>query len=666
MGLIMQQNPTTEETAEESRRQAVANLAGRPLADIADALFAAMGDPSWRIRKEAVELVLAGDVDDHLVSRLVDLLSAGENAGLRNAASEVLERLGGRAVQGLCAALTVMDADVRKFVVDILGAIGSAAAVPFLMPLLRDPEPNVVTAVIETLGKIGDPAVGPDLVALLERDDLCLRFTTLEALSLIKYPVPLPAILPLMGNSVLKKAVYDCFGAVGTMDAVPLLMEGLAEKGRSAREAALVALMQLRNRLSEREVVHLDAQLQHLKGTPLIDTLLTMLETAELPVKRALIRTLGLTGDSRAMIPLLQAANSEEVSRECQLAIRDIGGAGSDAMIAYFPFATETEKQQILQVCVTLGIRTCGAILGEGCRSGEAEVRAKAVAAIGLLSMVDQLDLVAEALDDQEPEVRGAAVEALVQLSAVAADAVRPLAQRLLNSSSPQDRSAAARLLLPVGSGDRLFFLIKDEEAAVRTAAVSALVYDGSAKARHAICLALMDEAPEVRIAAANAIGACREVEGGEPLLLLLADRDLRVQRVALRNLGLLGDIRAVPAITEYLTTATGMLQISAMESLAALSGSTAATIIEVQLKSSDEEVVKAAVTILAAIDPQQLVKHREQLLRHPHWEVRGTMARALCDTLGADAAPLLREQLGLEQDDYVKAQLTILLDRIA
>jgi HEAT repeat protein len=652
---------------DESRRQALVALAGRPIAEIADALLAAMGDESWRVRKEAVEMLLAaGEVGDDLVFRLVELLAAEDNAGLRNSASEALERLGARAVKGLCASLTVADIDVRKFVVDILGAIGDKTAVLFLLPVLDDLEPNIVAAVVETLGKIADPSAGSALIGLLQRDDLLLQFTILEALGQLKCPVPLAAIVSLLENPLLKKAAYDCLGAVGGHDAVPLLIKGLSDKGRSAREAAFTAIIRLRDRLPEREIEKVDVQLQALAGSPLVESLLTALDSAELPFKRALVRLLGLTRDGRAMVPLLKAAQNEDVDRECQLAIHEIGGAGIDALVGYFPIAADSEKQQIIQICVSLGMRTCGAILADGARSIDPDVRQRAIAAIGHLVLTEQLSYVVDALDDQDIAVHTEAVGALVRMAAHATEQVRPVAVRLAESPSPKDRSAAARLLFAVDCRERLYFLLKDEEALVRMAAVTALAQDCSAEAINAITLALMDEKPEVRIAAAQSLGACGNADVTDQLILLLADRDQRVQRTVLRTLGMLGNQKAESAITQLIETSSGLLHIQAMESLVALVGAAAMSVIERQLQSSDDEVVKAAIFLMAATDPQRLADHHLSLMQHAHWEVRSSMARALSNALGADAASLLRTAHDQEPDEYVKSQISLLLDRIA
>src|SRR5512141_2864652 len=87
---------------EETRRLAVVGLAEYPLAEAKEAFFAAMGDVSWRVRKEAVDAVLAGAVSMEVMEALIGMLASQENAGLRNSAVEALERLGTLAVPALC------------------------------------------------------------------------------------------------------------------------------------------------------------------------------------------------------------------------------------------------------------------------------------------------------------------------------------------------------------------------------------------------------------------------------------------------------------------------------------------------------------------------------------------------------------------------------------
>ncbi|HEX2768930.1 MAG TPA: HEAT repeat domain-containing protein, partial [Geobacteraceae bacterium] len=131
---------------EETRRLAVAGLVAHPVTETRDYLFAALGDASWRVRKEAVEALLSASVSMEIIEELVNLLASHDNAGMRNSAVEALEKLGAQAMPILCRHVADADHDVRKFVMDILGSIGDAAAVPLLVRALDDPEPNVSAA----------------------------------------------------------------------------------------------------------------------------------------------------------------------------------------------------------------------------------------------------------------------------------------------------------------------------------------------------------------------------------------------------------------------------------------------------------------------------------------------------------------------------------------
>src|ERR1019366_7919978 len=106
---------------EETRRLAVVGLSGYPVDKTKDYLFAALGDVSWRVRKEAVDALLASNVSADIIEEFVLLLES-DNAGLRNSAVESLERLGVRALPVLCRHVADDDHDVRKFVIDILGS----------------------------------------------------------------------------------------------------------------------------------------------------------------------------------------------------------------------------------------------------------------------------------------------------------------------------------------------------------------------------------------------------------------------------------------------------------------------------------------------------------------------------------------------------------------
>ncbi|HOP41398.1 MAG TPA: HEAT repeat domain-containing protein, partial [Geobacteraceae bacterium] len=224
-------------TEEELRRNAVVALGSFSLGKSSSYLMRAMGDDSWRVRKEAVEVFLSSAGVEQYVGALFDLLRSQDNAGLRNSAAEALARLGTSALPVLDAHAHDTDRDVRKFVVDILGVIADPSSMQFLVSALTDDDPNVATAAAENLGNIGRAEAVPALLDALSREDITFRYTVLETLAKIGEPVPFELISRFLSDALLKKAVYECLGSVGGADAAPILVKGLAESGRSVREA---------------------------------------------------------------------------------------------------------------------------------------------------------------------------------------------------------------------------------------------------------------------------------------------------------------------------------------------------------------------------------------------------------------------------------------------
>ena len=117
---------------EEKRRLAVTGLAGYPVTEVKEHIFQALGDESWRVRKEAVELLSGISISREMIEELIALLRSRDNAGLRNAAVEILVRLGAKAVPVLSPYVKDADHDVRKFIVDIMGSIGTHPSSPYL------------------------------------------------------------------------------------------------------------------------------------------------------------------------------------------------------------------------------------------------------------------------------------------------------------------------------------------------------------------------------------------------------------------------------------------------------------------------------------------------------------------------------------------------------
>lgn len=652
---------------EEARRSAVTALAKRPLPETRELLLEAMGDRSWRVRKEAVEIFLAASGAEDYAEELFGLLRSPDNAGLRNSSVEVLVRLGKKAIPVLESHAGDEDCDVRKFVIDILGGIGDVSSLPLFIRALDDDDPNVRAAAAENLGRIGDSRALQPLLEALSRPDLALRHTVLDALAQIGGPVPAAAVTPYLGDSLLKKAAYRCLGAAGDTDAAPLLVKGLEEPGAGVREAAVKAVMELRERNpGSRAMAEIDRLLVQRAGSAVVDGLLSIGSCPDLSVRRALILVLGVIGDSRAAGYILRACGNDGLFPDCLAALRNMKADPVPLLEGEYAEADDKVKANILRICGEMGSCCALPLIVKGMNHPSPQVREAAVRTAGRSGSAGVVGEVARLLDDLDQDVRTASLESLALLSEVASAEVAGIAADLSAASEPDTRRVSASLCGVLRDGERLALLMKDEDDMVRRTAVQGMALVEGEDAVHHLILSLTDEIPEVRIAAASALGETGREDALEPLTLVARDEDSWVRCAALRSLGRIGGPVALDAIARALDEADGLVSLAALDALARIEGERALELTRHATTSGDDEVVKAAISILAERDDRWMAGQAEVLLQHPHWDVRNAVVRFLAERRGAGALSLLRRALEKESDDLVRSRIAEVLERLA
>lgn len=588
---------------EEERRAAVRALAGFPIRTVRDLAFVALGDESWRVRKEAVDLILSFSPDTDLVRDLISLLSNQGNAGLRNSVVEVLQFVGSPALPELVKTIGHEDPGVRKFVVDIMGGIGDPAAVPDLSAVLNDQDPNVAAAAAESLGIIGDEKALPHLLDALTRDELLIRFAVLEALVKIGRPVPLDVITPLAENSLLKKALFECIGIVGDGGAAALLAEGLRDRARNVREAALVALESIRNRAGIRERdERIDPCLHQLAGTDAVEYLMAMRESSDRRVKSAAISILGAVGDIRSLEVFLREYRDESMQEVSLRALRDMGGKAGEALSGLFPVADDETRCIIAHISGELRLPECATIAEAGLHDQVPMVRALSAEAIGKAAMTGLIPGLISLLDDASAEVRRRAVGALVRLASVASGDVSLSAKQLSESDNPECRYQSARLFAALNDVGNLILLSKDEDPRVRRESVSCLGELRSPESEGRLMMALADEDPDVRISAVTALGWNGFADAAGSLVLALNDPSPRVQVAVLKSLGRRGERSALQGIINLIGSASGMLHIAALQAAFQISPTEALPYLLGAERDQDPEVARVAKALIQSM----------------------------------------------------------------
>jgi len=555
---------------EEIRRSALQSLRDISCPDLQTILFTAMGDESWRVRKEAVELYVQSKPGLTSVEQLLNLLRNEDNAGLRNSAAEAVIRLGSASVSPLMKMVQDQDADVRKFVIDAMGGIGDPVFVPVLLQALNDPEVNVASAAAEQLGALGDAEAAEQLMqAILARDDELFRFSALGALGALAKPVPVPeALIKLTDQVILKKAVFECLGTISDDSSFKVLLDGFSCRQKNCRAAAVKALYKIHGRSSAASRAHICEALQLFKGKDIISGLLELYDHRDGVLTEALLWVGVVIRDAR-FIPLLIEASADE--RTANASISALKRFGSDALneiISRYSTLDERRRSGICILIAECGYSGFNDVIEDGLRDPSALVRKAAEMAVGKLGLVSLIHGLIALIDDSDAYVYAAAVASLQSLIMISRSAILSEVGHFCSSKAPQHRKAAALLLASLGEQDRLLLLIKDEDPQVRKAAVSAIGTSRVGASGSMLVLALADENPDVRVAVADALGNVRDALTLDALEHALDDQDVWVQSAVLKAIATIDPARAWAIIKNIHTRAEGLLMITSLKSL--------------------------------------------------------------------------------------------------
>ena len=655
---------------EEARRCAVHELHGVALEQSRERLWTALGDSSWRVRKEAVEVLLAARPNTEQIDSLIRLLRDEDNAGLRNATAEVIVRLGKKAVPALLPYLQDPDHDLRKQVVDALAIIGGKEVISGLVAALDDQDINVAAAAAEALGSVGATQAAPALVRALEQHHHdFFRYNVLSSLGKIGAPAPLsPIIRELVHNDLLRGGVYECLGRIGCdIPAADLLLEGLLSALPSQRRIAVRSLAMVLERLEPLFVQTVMDKLRQAAVQGGVENLLALYDADQPELCHAVVQIAGMLQDQRAIPLLVRALLDEQLASAACAALQELGSAAEVELAHRFGSFDERERAA---VCAFFGQRAAVVspeleqLLLAACDDRSDLVRANAVRAVGRLSAAALVPRTIELLDDPVASVREAALQAVRNCSSVDSAVIREVAAQMLASLEPQRRRVAALLFAVSGDQERLTALMKDVDPLVREAAVRAVGRMRLTDSCSSLVIALVDEVDEVRLAAAEALGACCSCAAIPPLRLALKDRDPWVQAAALRSLIELAGEDALPDILQLWCEGEVVAQLACLEGFDLIADPRGFEAIAHGLGSRDPEVLKGAIEILANRRPDLLQSWHQHIFTHPEWDVRMAAVRATCALPEAEREVLLSATLEHEQHDLVRLEIRRLLDR--
>jgi len=443
------------------------------------------------VRKFVLD-ILGGISDDRSIPAMRKALT-DEDLNVRAAAAENLGRLAAvDAVPDLLAAMSSADLLLRFTILEALGHMEASVPVDRLLQYREDR--LLRKALVDCLGRVGDALAVPFLVDCLadnmrnvrEAAALALAHLALRAHSVIEsvqkmrgnadLPTAIGGLLQ-SANAEVRRAAITLFGHLGDSGSIMRLLElaGDAEL-RDEAVAALIAL-----------------------GRETPEPLCTVWPDVAGTEQAYLAYVLGEIGTPLATSLVLQGASSADVvlRHTCVQALARLGDASSiTALVA----ALEDETYDIREAAMTSLSQLGG------------RLRSETIAALSPL------------LEHHDPQVRMYAVTVLGRLDGE--DIARHLSLAIKDESADV-RSAAIRAIEGKGGSEFLSLLmlaLTDEESEVRALAARALGQSGDPQATKPLELAMQDEDMWVRAAAVRSLGSLLGVDAEPVITCALTD----------------------------------------------------------------------------------------------------------------------------------------------
>ncbi len=461
----------------------------------------------------------------------------------------------------------------RAHAAEVLGLVGSGAAVPALVETLRDPyddDVSVKVAAAQALARLRNPEVIPLLVKELQTVDENSSRNIAEALTNFG-GAAIPALLELLADPEKTSArvwAARILGRIGDSNLTDALVARLYDRNDLLRMAAAESLGIIGDRRALQPLVqstlrdpapqvraHAAGAVAVIEGEGAIDVLvaaladpdygtrLRVLEAFENmkvrdtsliegalrdpnpEVKRRAALVLERVGHLERVVERL-ASEDNGVRLRAYAALTQLGRAGIvDSIASYIHHPSFEVRAQVARACGDLGVGRVGALLLAAVDDPEWVVRASIVDAIGRLRPEGSVAALVKLLLDPEMPVREAAAEAL---GAFAITEVEPFMAQVVpayESGSVHTRlhmvMLAARLDRPEATA-LLVSAARDPSETVRLRGVDSLAGRPEELAVPALLMCLTDASLEVRIAALRALGSAASAEAFEGLLRAL------------------------------------------------------------------------------------------------------------------------------------------------
>jgi HEAT repeat protein len=467
-------------------------------------LINVLGDECVAVGEAAADALIA--IGGERAAEKVSHLLRSDEANLRNFAAEILEKIGETAVDTLVNLSGDSDKDIRKYTVDILGAIGSNKGVEPLIRLLKDPDINVAAGAADSLGRIGDKKALKPLIKHLHAD-IWMKCSVIKSLGAIGGKEAVNALSKISAEDdemVLFSAIQS-LGKIGDEDAIKFLID-IFKKGKpSIVSAAVQAMGEITSRIR-------DDAIKKIGGKIHLDLLISLLNDTDSRIRLSALQLIKRLKDKRAfkfIVPLL-LDRDEDIRNLAKEAVIEIKPKEISPLtfILKSDSASPEVKAEVIDIIGELKSRQGIKEISEFLDSDNLTLRRSAITSLSKIGSRDAVDGLIKALNDEDGHVRGMAALSLGRLKeARASDEIF----NLLRDKFKDVREFAASALADMESkkvSDRLLSMIKSQEPEMRRLSALSLgripplppfTKGGGGGIAEALIGAIHDESPEMR-----------------------------------------------------------------------------------------------------------------------------------------------------------------------
>lgn len=627
--------------------------------------FLALGDIDWRVRKKAVTIITQNPCQKD-IKQLISALGNETNAGKRNSAQEALTIIGEDILPYLYKELKNEDEDVRKFIVDILGAIRSRDSVKHLIEMLRDSNPNIQLAAVEALGVIGDRSVIDSFIELLRStDNDWLRFGIIEAIGNLKDNAIFEKIEDFLKIPILVKSIMNLYSKLGEPVHIGHIMKIIKKDKKRHIKSCVQALIGIKERSEKQNKKdEFIGKLSSYNGeiSMILRDYIENIENNQ--YKKDAILILGYLSsyeDLKFILQYIEDMDLHEIIIE--VLKHNISKLTEYDYINLISIEDYHVKRNILDFAPYFKHSTLlkEKIL-ELLTHPYGYIRGTSVSV--LRYMVDNKNDVIKIiplLNDRYADVQEFAIETIIDIISNKPD-IKEFAIMLVKqiSSSPDEgfRGNAAKILKYFTSKDNieiLKLLIKDEVMEVRREAIKSLLYIAEKEKldfNRYFELGITDEDRQIRIFAAKGFIYGNKEESIRILESSLSEDDPIVRAYIFRSLFIIGDTEIHKTLKEKLNTENPYVIITLLEDISDKEENIFLDTVLQLTRHADNEVKKSALYAYYVLKGEESLLTIKKTLSNAPWDLKASIIEILSNIETLESLMIIANIANDERED--------------